>query len=592
MLRPPALASEKAHTNQKLNNITLAQVNAELERIRDGDARANFSELRGKLMFTDARGRREVLPLEHRDRVFGELHKRHGYPGVARFHSLVERQFAGVSRRKLAWWYGESANNQIHGRLRSKTIVRPVYAHDPMRHLQCDLVDFQSRPSGRHKWVFCFVDVFSRYMVAVAQTNKEGATCAATLRRVCQQLDLDRLGSVLQSDNDPSFESEVFQDAVAEFGLKHVRSKTHSSTSQGKVERAQLTLRSMIGRWRTATGRSDWRAVLQDLVHTYNVTVHSVTKTEPAIALAAGLRGDADMLAYVRHNNFTASKKLMGIDGKPLNVGGRVRVSIFAISSQARRERASRKASEQSNWTRGVFTVKNRSAGTELAFPEYRLREFPRSVFYRYELLGPIDESRLRNDLAKVPPRDNSKDLEDGAVTELSANVVLPASNKTIGKDDARFMGASVRREFDDTTLDGTVVSHVKPVEADLSDEKWVIEYANGKQQAVSLQELLDMLVGEPVQPPKTKAKKTAKKKPKPAPKPKPPDPLIGRQIRTWVDLPSGKEAQVTGTIMDVESRKKQGKKKAGRYCDVAYEGRYNLANEWIHSSEVKDLLV
>ena len=103
---------------------------------------------------------------------------------------------------------------------------------------------------------------------------------------------------------------------------------------------------------------------------------------------------------------------------------------------------------------------------------------------------------------------------------------------------------------------------------------------------------MLDILVGEPVQAPKTKAKKTAKKKPKPTPKAKAPDPLIGRQIRTWVDLASGKEAQVTGTIMDVQSRKKQGKKRAGRYYDVAYEDRHNLQNEWIHSSELKPLLV
>jgi hypothetical protein len=150
-----------------------------------------------------------------------------------------------------------------------------------------------------------------------------------------------------------------------------------------------------------------------------------------------------------------------------------------------------------------------------------------------------------------------------------------------------------MRREFEDTTLDGTVVSHVKPVESDLSDEKWIVEYENGKQQPVSPQELLDLLVGEPVQPPKPPPKKTAKQKAKPTTKPKAPDPLIGRQIRAWVDLPSGKEAQVTGTIMDAESRKKQGKKKkAGRCYDVAYEGRYQLQNEWIHSSEVKGLLV
>ena len=249
-MQGPALGStsDRISTNQRLNNITAAQVDAELGRIRAGNGRRNFSEVNGKLMYSDARGRREVLPVEERDAVLAQLHKRHGYPGVARFHSLVERQYAGIGRRKIARWYGDSANNQLHARMRSKTTVRPVYSHNPLRHLQCDLLDMQSRPSGQYKWIFVFIDVFSRYMVAIAQTNKEGVTCAATLRRVCQQLDLDRLGSVLQSDNDPSFESEVFQEAVAEFDLKHVRSKTYTSTSQAKVERANLTLRGRRGR--------------------------------------------------------------------------------------------------------------------------------------------------------------------------------------------------------------------------------------------------------------------------------------------------------------------------------------------------------
>ena len=51
-------------------------------------------------------------------------------------------------------------------------------------------------------------------MIAHAQVNKEGGTCAYTLRRVCQHLELDRLESVIQSDNDMFFNSEVFQDVV------------------------------------------------------------------------------------------------------------------------------------------------------------------------------------------------------------------------------------------------------------------------------------------------------------------------------------------------------------------------------------------
>ena len=66
-----------------------------------------------------------------------------------------------------------------------------------------------------------------------------------------------------------------------------------------------------------------------------------------------------------------------------------------------------------------------------------------------------------------------------------------------------------------------------------------------------------------------------------------------GVWIKAWFDLPSGSggEAQVTGTIMDVKTKKKSGKK-PGKYFDVAYEQRYGLPNEWIHVSDVKLLLV
>ena len=143
--QPPVLSSTKVHTNQMLNNITQAQSDSELERITQGSARPGFFEYNGKFMYTNAtRGWREVLPVEDRERLLEGLHKVYGYPDLQRFHSLVERQYAGVSRRKLARWYNDSANNQIHARMQSKTIVsvRPVYAHDPARHLQCGLVDY------------------------------------------------------------------------------------------------------------------------------------------------------------------------------------------------------------------------------------------------------------------------------------------------------------------------------------------------------------------------------------------------------------------------------------------------------------------
>jgi hypothetical protein len=359
-----------------------------------------------------------------------------------------------------------------------------------------------------------------------------------------------------------AFNSGVFQEVVREFGLKHVFSKTYRSTSQGKVERAQLTLRSM-------SGRSDWRSMLPNLVHSYNVTEPSVTKVEPAIALAGGLRGDVDLLAFVRHNNFKASKKLMGVDGTHLQVGDRVRVPIFTISSQARRERPKRRASEQANWSRAIYTVKNRSSGIELAFPSYRLREFGNSaIFYRYEFLGPIDETRLRKHVAKPPPKDNMKQLEGNAVAELTATAaaVLPPSSKKLSKEDGRFMGMRVRKEFSDAdTFDGIMIGHVLAVEADLGDEKWIVQYTNSKQEALDPQTLLDIMMVAPIKGDEDDDKATTtedknnKKKTKKAD-----DPLICRQVGSAED-------EDVGEIVEVKWRKFGGKKKEAGVDQVGH---------------------
>ena len=69
--------------------------------------------------------------------------------------------------------------------------------------------------------------------------NKEGVTCAGAILQIAQQANLREYGLVLQNDSDPSFESEIFQDAVRTIGLKHVPSKTYTLTSQAKVERVQ-----------------------------------------------------------------------------------------------------------------------------------------------------------------------------------------------------------------------------------------------------------------------------------------------------------------------------------------------------------------
>ena len=63
----------------------------------------------------------------------------------------------------------------------------------------------------------------------------------------------------------------------------------------------------------------------------------------------------------------------------------------------------------------------------------------------------------------------------------------------------------------------------------------------------------------------------------------------LPRTVQTWMDLPSGGEAQVRGTIVGA-SQKKTGKKK-GRYYEVTYDAKHNLDNEKVHVSEIRAML-
>ena len=121
----------------------------------------------------------------------------------------------------------------------------------------------------------------------------------------------------------------------------------------------------------------------------------------------------------------------------------------------------------------------SRPAGrAELAFPFYRLRQFGNSaIFYQYELLGPIDESRLRKGVAKPPAKGNMKELELRYQCHHHPRPCCPPSARSKpSKEDGPFTDMRVCKGFADAgTFDEIVIGHVPPMDAELSDERWIM---------------------------------------------------------------------------------------------------------------------
>ena len=171
-------------------------------------------------------------------------------------------------------------------------------------------------------------------------------------------------------------------------------------------------------------------------------------------------------------------------------------------------------------------------------------------------------------------------DLEADALAEIereaadaeTSEQIKQAIDAPASANDARFLESKVKKTFTDGVLKGTVVRHVVlPLamvgEGDVAaGERWLVRYENKKEELVTPQELLDILVAEA---PKTKA----------ADDPLASDPLLGRQIRA----PEADDPDV-GTILSVVLKKPAGKKKRTRHYTVEWrspDGQMTLVRSY-----------
>jgi hypothetical protein len=198
--KPLASTSTQLRTNQRLNNVTREQIQAELNRVRAGaPSHPGFGESTqgGQLTFTDTEyGPRLVLALEDRERVLQEHWAFTGPIGLQRFYASLARRYAGVSLNKVRYyWYDHSETVQRFKPVQHKNIVRPVTSKLPMRHLQIDLCDFSNQSSLGKKWILTTIDVMSKFATATALPNKEASTTAAAFEGVIRNLSLNVTGS-------------------------------------------------------------------------------------------------------------------------------------------------------------------------------------------------------------------------------------------------------------------------------------------------------------------------------------------------------------------------------------------------------------
>jgi hypothetical protein len=263
-----------------------------------------------------------------------------GLTTVDNLYALVKNDTEFKYTKKFVKdWYAKQEVNQVTQVTTKKNIVYPPIT-GTFKSYQCDLTFYNQYKHHNHsyKMIFTIINVVSRklYAYPLKKKNIENITTAFNL--FLKQIDykIDKLSS----DNGSEFISSEFKKICKKYNITQVFGEVNDHTQNGKIERANRTIRNKIDKYFKAYKTLNWVAVLPKLITNYNNTIHGTTKYKPnevteKIADEIIINEDQRKRAVIDHihENFKVGDKVRLLKKKQLFEKGTAKYtkSIYTI---------------------------------------------------------------------------------------------------------------------------------------------------------------------------------------------------------------------------------------------------------------------
>ena len=167
-------------------------------------------------------------------------------------------------------------------------VVNPILIKEFGSRCQVDLIDMQSLPSDKHKWIMVYQDHLTKFCVLRALTSKRASEVAYHLMDIFVLLGAT---TILHSDNGSEFTSKVISELKDLWpDLTIVHGKPRHPQSQGSVERANGDIKDMLVAWMSENNTQDWTIWIKFVQFQKNTAHHAGIKCSP---YSAGFGCDA-----------------------------------------------------------------------------------------------------------------------------------------------------------------------------------------------------------------------------------------------------------------------------------------------------------
>ena len=171
-------------------------------------------------------------------------------------------------------------------RKRPKTtgvVVKPILSREFNSRGQVDLIDMQSAPQGRFKWIMVYQCHLTKFVILRSLSSKRAPEVAFQL------LDIFLLfgaPAILQSDNGSEFTAQVITELKELWPqLIMVHGKPRHPQSQGSVERANGDIKDMLVAWMCDNNTQDWSVGLKFVQQQKNCAHHAGINQTPYKAM-------------------------------------------------------------------------------------------------------------------------------------------------------------------------------------------------------------------------------------------------------------------------------------------------------------------
>lgn len=167
--------------------------------------------------------------------------------------------------------------------IKKGVVVEPMVFNEFNSRCQVDLIDFQSHPDGKYRFIMVYQDHLTKFVILTPLEFKRAELVAYNIIDI---FTLIGAPSVLQSDNGRAFSNQIvssLKDLWPE--LKIVHGKPRHNQSQDSVERANQHIENMLTTWMLEQNTTQWSQGLRFIQLIRYRAYHAGINTTPYEAL-------------------------------------------------------------------------------------------------------------------------------------------------------------------------------------------------------------------------------------------------------------------------------------------------------------------